>query len=413
MKKLFTLSLLLIFGSLGFGQAGTSTGTTTTTLNPSGVTAGTCGDATHVCQVTSNSQGIVTGATPVAISSGGGGGGGSSFQPDIWSDDKPPGVIKGFKAEHDTIAPGATETVLNYSGGDGYISEFLVVVQSTDQNAREQAVLNVYYNNETTPSISGPAMLLFGGQWMDIGSIPKLMWASPFTITSWDQNYGNTFTYSLRIPIPFQNAVKVTLTNVSTTTNIQTYDDFKVHTGVPDTWPNGERRLRAYLFHDPGCSANAVENFVDSTAGAGRYAGMWFMFDANNNNPGYSSVQPDGRNPHEGNFKIYLDGATTPTEEWSGTEDYFNLGAYGEPVTQVSNTVSAQYYGTGVNLGEVGTAFRNTYGQGTYGYYRFHRSDPIVFNSEFKLTWNCGDTSESNFTGNPIVWSTLWIWTAN
>ncbi len=55
------------------GDVTTSVGGTVTTLSSVNGAPGTCGDETHVCQLTTNAKGLVTQQTPVAVSGGGGG----------------------------------------------------------------------------------------------------------------------------------------------------------------------------------------------------------------------------------------------------------------------------------------------------------------------------------------------------
>src|SRR5579872_4230187 len=59
--------------------AGPGTGSKAATLATVNGSPGTCGDATHVCQVTTNSKGLTTAQAAVAIT-GGGGGASSSLQ---------------------------------------------------------------------------------------------------------------------------------------------------------------------------------------------------------------------------------------------------------------------------------------------------------------------------------------------
>lgn len=60
----------------GDGTTPSGSGSQPLTLATVNSSPGVCGDATHVCQVTTNGKGLVTGQTPVALSGGGGGGSG-------------------------------------------------------------------------------------------------------------------------------------------------------------------------------------------------------------------------------------------------------------------------------------------------------------------------------------------------
>lgn len=65
----------------GTSTSGSSSGVVTIGLAPSGVTAGTYGDGSHVAQVTVTADGIVTNAVSVPISGGGGGPTGGGMMP--------------------------------------------------------------------------------------------------------------------------------------------------------------------------------------------------------------------------------------------------------------------------------------------------------------------------------------------
>ena len=89
--------------------------------------------------------------------------------------------------------------------------------------------------------------------------------------------------------------------------------------------------------------------------------------------------------------------------------------ADGAGAIEYGHQVTGQYCGSGVNNLYNGTFFwqhGTTAGvdaHNTASFYRFHLNDPIVFNTGLKLTWACGDTTESSFTGNPVVWTTVSI----
>ena len=70
-------------GDITAGGPGTASATLATVNN----TPGSCGDSTHVCQVTTNGKGLVTGQSAVAISGGGGGASSSSQLSDFTTTD--------------------------------------------------------------------------------------------------------------------------------------------------------------------------------------------------------------------------------------------------------------------------------------------------------------------------------------
>ena len=333
---------------------------------------------------------------------------------DVMSPNKPAGTIQGFKGEYVTVAASATQNLVNYTSGDGYVSDLLIAISSTNANARDASLLNITYNNEGSPSVSMRVDRFFGGVYVDTNAGTQMLWNNAFFSVNWDntQNVG----YVVRLPIPFHNAIKIDLVNGSGSNSLVLFWTGILHTGVPDAWPN-TRRLQAASFYtgSGGCAPNAVQTLLDASAVGvpGRLAGVWWLDDNFPNN-----TTPRGA-PMEGNFKIYLDGSATAAYESSGTEDYFMLPDYGAGAIEYGHQITGDFSGSGVNNLYNGTFF---WGRGstasvdahnTASFYRFHVNDPIVFSTGLKITWACGDTTESSFTGNPVVWATVWYYTQN
>ena len=56
---------------------------------------------------------------------------------------------------------------MNYTSGDGYVSDLMIAIGSTDANARDASLLNITYNNEGAPTISMRLDRFFGGVYVD------------------------------------------------------------------------------------------------------------------------------------------------------------------------------------------------------------------------------------------------------
>src|SRR6266404_4967905 len=82
---------------------------------------------------------------------------------DVLSSNKPAGTIQGFKGEYVTVAASATQNLVNYTSGDGYVSDLMIAIGSSDANARAASLLNITYNNEGSPTISLRLDRFFGG----------------------------------------------------------------------------------------------------------------------------------------------------------------------------------------------------------------------------------------------------------
>src|SRR5205823_13174488 len=86
---------------------------------------------------------------------------------DVMSPNKPAGTIQGFKGEYVTVAASATQNLVNYTSGDGYVSDLMIAIGSTDANARDASLLNITYNNQGAPPISLRLDRYLGGVYLD------------------------------------------------------------------------------------------------------------------------------------------------------------------------------------------------------------------------------------------------------
>jgi Protein of unknown function (DUF2961) len=248
-----------------------------------------------------------------------------------------------------------------------------------------------------TPSISTSLALYFGAEYIGatgVGSFTsRLIGANAVT-----GNGGSGF-YSY-IPIPFATGIKIDIVNGSSAHSMQLYASAAYMTGVPNTWTN-TRKLKVATGTVAACSVDSVQTLVNVTSQPpGRLAGVYLSVDSA---PG--SANPLTA-PLEGNVKIYLDGAVSPTFESSGTEDYFNSSNYFAQVP-TSNSTSPNSYNV-VQSPYAGVTFLSA---STWEAYRFHIPDPYVFANALKVTWNCGDSTEVNFTGTARLAYAVWYYT--
>jgi hypothetical protein len=89
----------------------------------------------------------------------------------------------------------------------------------------------------------------------------------------------------------------------------------------------------------------------------------------------------------EGNLEFYVDGNSTPSFVASGTEDAFNGGWY---------TLAVGGYPAGV----AGTSGESGFG---ISMYRFFIDDPIFFNTELKVVYSAGQSSEGSVTDSSVA----------
>ncbi|WP_171840651.1 DUF2961 domain-containing protein [Asaia bogorensis] len=128
--------------------------------------------------------------------------------------------------------------------------------------------------------------------------------------------------------------------------------------------------------------------------GPGRLAGLQFFMDRHNDQPGTNE------NCIEGNFRYYIDGATDPQYESSGTEDYFgsSFNFQDAPFSSDSFGVFYNRYagasGPGITSDQVSA-------------WRWHQDDPIRFTHHLRVTWQCGDRDGPEIPISPagIAWT--------
>lgn len=307
----------------------------------------------------------------------------------IFSDAKPAGTVKSAKVEYQNVAAGATVDLINYIGDQpGYVSQIWWGITSTDAVARNDSVIKVYIDDEVVPSIDIPLKMLCGAEYGNTTS--NGFWQSRFLGLSRhdsNQNCG----YLFRIPIPFGARIRITLTNSSGSASLNLWCHIMYHLGVPNIW-NRTRKLHAITGLGT-YSVDQVATLLDvSEVGPGRLMGVYMNMDA----------FPGTANPKlahlEGNVKITIDG--TLAVESPGTEDYFLWTNY------FQNLVAGTSY---VN-DFVGVTYIAGSSNG-YSCHRFHIPDPIEFNDDLKITWNCGDSTQVNFTGTVRFSWTVWYYT--
>jgi len=128
----------------------------------------------------------------------------------------------------------------------------------------------------------------------------------------------------------------------------------------------------------------------------GRLMGVFTSLDS------YPSNAQPKEAPMEGNFNLYLDGSSTAQFSSTGYEDFYLFDQY----FQMFNTEVG-----GQNCFDQGYSGLQFHGNYTWNGYRWFIMDPINFQNALHLTWNCGDTSQANFTGGVRFSWCVWYYT--
>lgn len=273
------------------------------------------------------------------------------------------------KVENHTVTSSGTYTAFNNNSlGAGYITSMWLAGSSSDAAGREASRIKIYRDGAGSPDIDntfaglhaafyGPAA--FNTNW--IGWVPT-------------GSYNNYF------KIPFSTGFKIDLVNGSSSASTNMFLVVS-YTLTPVAFDWGRfARFKTLENSQQNVAPNSIITLLN-TAGRGSFFGLYQVWeDSINTNFHFM----------EGNHQFYIDSEITPSLEWSGTEDYYQ---------------NAGYFNGGVLPGpHTGTVVKN--GTNYCGAYRFHDYDPIIFDSNFQLDWNCGDTSQASMGGN--LSNTIW-----
>ena len=232
------------------------------------------------------------------------------------------------------------------------------------------AILRIYWDGETEPSVECPVGDFFAcgwGQYAQISSLPVCV------------NPGSAF--NCYWEMPFRKGFRMTIENIAdkplpgeTATNVFTvyYQINYTLTEVPE---------EAAYFHAQFRRVNPlpykeVYTLVDGIKGWGHYVGTYMAWGVNNNNWW-----------GEGEIKFYLDGDKDfPTICGTGTEDYF-CGSYDFDTKRPDGTVQYTEHTTPYSgLAQVIRGDGHYQVQQRFGLYRWHIMDPVRFEKDLKVT---------------------------
>jgi hypothetical protein len=242
------------------------------------------------------------------------------------------------------LAAGQTVTLFSHEGA-GTVHRFWVTIAPREDVAvLSQAILRMYWDGDANPSVECPIGAFFGvgfGEQKDFISMPL------------DETSGG---YNCYWPMPFHRSARWTLTNGSGRRIDAFY--YNIDYTALDSLPPATRHFHAQFRREnpttPGRNYTMLE-----TAGAGHYVGTALFM------AGKSLAFL------EGNEMVYIDGATTPAIEGTGTEDYFSSGWYFD-----RGTYSAPYHGVIIK----------DEARSRVSAYRWHIEDAIPFTTSIRFT---------------------------
>jgi hypothetical protein len=253
------------------------------------------------------------------------------------------------------VKPGETLTLLNYRGA-GIIRRFWVTIAPrADMPIHRQAILRMYWDDETSPSVECPIGDFFGvgfGEQKDYISLPL------------NETSGG---YNCYWPMPFHKSAKWTITNLSSKPIDAFYYNIDF-TGY-DRLPKDLRHFHAQWRRENPTKKDVNYTILDAV-GQGHFVGV-ALFMQNRRGHGIGFL--------EGDEMVYVDGEAKPSIIGTGTEDYFSSGWYFD-----RGLYSAPYHGINIKdekLGRIST-------------YRWHIEDAMPYKKSLKVTIEHGTNND-------------------
>jgi D-arabinan exo alpha-(1,3)/(1,5)-arabinofuranosidase (non-reducing end) len=256
-----------------------------------------------------------------------------------------------------TLKPKETFVMADVKDQQGAIQQ----IWCTPAGAWRFAILRIYWDGETEPSVECPLGDFFAcgwGQYAQISSLPICV------------NPGSAF--NCYWEMPFRKGFKMTLENIAD-------DKFTIYYQINYTLT--EVPADAAYFHAQFRRVNPlpykdVYTILDGVKGWGHYVGTYLAWGVNNN--GWWG---------EGEIKFYLDGDSKfPTIAGTGTEDYF-CGSYDFDAKAPDGSIQYHEFTTPyTGLPQVIRGDGHYQVQQRFGLYRWHIMDPIRFEKDLKVT---------------------------
>jgi hypothetical protein len=274
---------------------------------------------------------------------------------------------QGWKVSPYVRIPAGETFVMADVKGEGAIQQIWL----TPAGTWRFAILRIYWDGETEPSVECPVGDFFGcgwGQYAQISSLPVCV------------NPGSAF--NCYWEMPFRKGFKMTLENIGAKPRPgepPTANQFTVYyqinytlTDVPEDaayFHAQFRRVNPLPYKD-------VYTILDGVKGWGHYVGTYLAWGVNNN--GWWG---------EGEIKFYMDGDKKfPTIAGTGTEDYF-CGSYDFDAKAPDGSVQYHEFTTPYSgLPQVIRGDGHYQVQQRFGLYRWHIMDPIRFAKDLKVT---------------------------
>ncbi|MEP6754287.1 MAG: glycoside hydrolase family 172 protein [Chthonomonadales bacterium] len=253
------------------------------------------------------------------------------------------------------VAPGETLTLLDYNGA-GIIRRFWVTIAPrSDMQIHRQAIIRMYWDGETNPSVEAPIGDFFGvgfGEQKDFISTPL------------NETSGG---YNCYWPMPFHKSAKWTITNMSSKRIDAFY--YNIDFVGYDKLDKDMRHFHAQFNRENPTEKGKNYTILDAE-GDGHFVGTLLNMQ-NRRGHGFGFL--------EGDEMFYFDGETKPSVNGTGTEDYFSSGWYFD-----RGPYSAPYHGVTILDAKMGRVSA----------YRWHIEDAMPFHKSLKATIEHGNEND-------------------
>lgn len=264
-------------------------------------------------------------------------------------------AAEGRKGAPSQLVPPGGRVVLADLEGPGVVTHFWAVVSKLPLSMNpiflRSQLIEIFYDGMTEPSVSVPMPDFFGA----VHGFPV---AHSSSLTAINEGHG----FSSRVPMPFDQRIRIEWENTSEVLALLYYQ-VDLLMGSP---PADSGYLHAAFRRENPTQMGRDFVITQGLRGPGRYLGC---------TAGVRVIEP-GHWWGEGEVKIYFDGEELPTICGTGTEDYIDsgwgLGAFSAPESGAPLVLAR--------------AEGSQQAQSLVGFYRWHLSDPVVFQKEIRVT---------------------------
>jgi hypothetical protein len=248
------------------------------------------------------------------------------------------------------LKSGEQRTLAEVKTGSGMVRRIWMTLNDRSPAMLRGLRLEMYWDGAKAPAVSVPLGDFFG---VGLGNIV------PFQSAIFSSPEGRSFNAS--VPMPFQNGMRIVLTNESGKDQPQVYYDIDYTLG--DQHPAGTLYFHAHFRRENPTRMQRDYEILPLLKGKGRYLGTNIGVIVDGQRYGESWWG-------EGEVKIYLDGdRQLPTLSGTGTEDYIGTG-YGQ------GAYSHLYQGSPIA----------DHDKQRYAFYRYHVNDPVYFRKDIRVT---------------------------